>query len=176
MKIKRFFKIVLRAVRMVAFILIAVIFLGNLYLFAAKNILKKEAPTFLRYSASVVLTGSMSGAIEPNDLIITKKQADYNTGDIITFYAEGSTVTHRIVKTSADGYYTKGDANNTADRLPTNKAQVVGKVVLVIPKIGAALAFLRTPGGILCFFGIAALILEWPNIVNGLKKRKQGTN
>ncbi len=172
MKGKRFLRCAGRVLRAAALFLITVLLVGNIYLLAAKNIFGQREPTFFGFSSAVVLTGSMSGSIEPNDIVLTRKQDRYTVGDIITFVSEGSSVTHRIVAVDEKGYHTKGDANNTADALPIDQTAVIGKVILVIPKIGALIQFVRTPLGILCFFGAAALILEFPHIVTGLKIRK----
>ena len=55
----------------------------------------------------MVLTGSMSGTIEPDDLIITRKQSDYMVGDIVMYQTGGTPVTHRIISENEKGYRTK---------------------------------------------------------------------
>ena len=56
-----------------------------------------KAPTVFGCSSAVVLTGSMSGTVEPDDLIITHKQSDYTVGDIVMYQTGGTPVTHRII-------------------------------------------------------------------------------
>lgn len=171
MKIKRVLICVWQALRTVLFVLICLVLIGNIYIAAAKNIFGKTNPAFFGFSSSVVLTGSMSPDIEPNDVVISRRQNGYAVGDVITFYSEGASVTHRIISIDGDEYRTKGDANNTADSLPTKHSSVTGKVILVIPKIGAVIGFIRTPVGIFCFLGAMVLIIELPNIVRRLKKK-----
>lgn len=145
---------------------VAAILLGNLYLLAAEHLFGVRTPTLFGYRSAVVLTGSMSGTIEPDDLIVTKRQQTYAVGDIITFRSGDATVTHRITAIEPEGYRTKGDANTVddpGDAIP--EQQVIGKVILVIPKIGAAIRFCRTPVGMLCLLTAAALILWIPNAV-----------
>ena len=171
MKIKRFLRY---ALRIVVLVLIGFVLIGNIYLVAARNIFGQTNPTFFGFSSSVVLTGSMSPDIEPNDVVISRKQSRYAVGDIITFESEGSSVTHRIVAADEEGYRTKGDANNTADDMPVKQESITGKVISVIPKVGAVIGFIRTPLGILCSFGLAVLIVELPSIIEYLKNKKQG--
>ena len=162
-----------RVLRGLIFALAALLLAGNIYTAVAKNVLGKKSPTVFGFSSSVVLTGSMSGAIEPNDLIITRRQSDYTVGDIITFSSGTSSVTHRIISADGEGYRTKGDANNTADALPVIKSDVIGKVVLIIPKIGAFIGFVQTPAGFLSFLALLVIITELPSAVNYFKKRKE---
>ncbi len=173
MRIKRFLRYVWQTLRIVLLVLITLVLVGNIYLAAARNIFEQTNPTFFGFSSSVVLTGSMSPDIEPNDVVISRKQNNYAVGDVITFESEGSSVTHRIVAADEEGYHTKGDANNTADSQPINKTSVTGKVICVIPNVGAVVGFIRTPLGMLCFLIVTVLIVELPNIVRCLKIKKE---
>lgn len=172
MKFKRFLRYARQVLRMALLVLIGIVLVGNIYLAAARNIFGQSNPTFFGFSSSVVLTGSMSPDIEPNDLVISRKQAGYDVGDVITFESEGTSVTHRIISADEEGYRTQGDANNTADRSPVKPESVTGRVICVIPKVGAVIGFIRTPLGMLCFLGLAVLIAELPNIVNYIKNKK----
>ena len=163
MKTKRFSKTLCRVLRLTLFTVLVAALLGVFYPAAAK--------AFFGFSSSVVLTGSMSPAIEPNDIVLCRRQSGYFVGDIITFEANGSSVTHRIVSVGEDGMRTKGDANNTEDAQPIKQSRVIGKVILVIPRLGAAVGFLKTPLGILCFLGAAVLLFEAPEIVRVLKEK-----
>ena len=59
-------------------------------------------------------------------------------GDIILFSRGDDLIVHRIVAITDDGsYVTQGDANPSRDPLPVPPSKVYGKVVLVIPYIGA---------------------------------------
>lgn len=169
MKIKRLLFIFGKVLKAVLLVFIIVILLSNVYTAAAKKLFGQKNPTFFGFTSSVVLTGSMSPAIEPNDLVITHKQSGYSAGDIITFYSEGSSVTHRIITADTDGYRTQGDANNAADLSPVKDESVTGRVILVIPKIGALFGFVKTPLGMLCFLAAAALLIELPGIINYFK-------
>ena len=173
MRAKRLLRRVGQALRSLLIILIAIPLCGSLYIAAAKHLFGQKNPTFFGFTASIVLTGSMSGAIESNDVVVTRQQDSYAVGDIITFSAEGTSVTHRIAAADGEGYRTKGDANNAADQWPVAQEDVVGKVIFVIPKVGALLTFLRTPLGILCFLGLIVLIAELPGLISSRHTKKR---
>ncbi len=126
-----------------------------------KFIRKSPAPSFFGYSFLVIATGSMSGAIEAGDVVIVKDTGDYETGDIVTYLPPGEnvTVTHRIIRTEGSRYYTKGDANLSEDPEPVYIRQIVGEVVLTIPKVGIFIEWLKTPGGIISAVAFVALVV-----------------
>ena len=110
------------------------------------------------YSAYVIMSGSMEPTIMTRDAIIIKRVDEDNlkVNDIVTYKSEdpyyyGIMITHRVVDiVTVDGkkvYVTKGDDNNTNDRLKVNIDQIYGKVVMVIPKIGYIQGFLATSYG-----------------------------
>ena len=145
MKNKRIIAGARRILHIVPAAVISLLLLCNIYILAARNIFGVKAPTFLGFSGAVVLTGSMSGTIEPDDMILSQRRKDYEVGDIITFVDGRSMVTHRIIEVLPEGYRTKGDANNAPDAgAPVKKEAVVGKVILVIPKIGGVVRFIKT--------------------------------
>lgn len=57
---------------------------------------------------------------------------------------------------------TRGDANNTPDLDVVQANAVVGRVVWAIPYIGSALAFLKTPLGMVILIFTGLCILELP--------------
>jgi len=112
------------------------------------------------YNAYVVLTGSMIPEIMINDVVVTKRKEnkELKTGDIITFISTdprftGMTITHRIINIyidSATGKYsfqTMGDNNPSPDSVLTKGDNVLGQVILKIPKLGYIQQFLATKGG-----------------------------
>jgi signal peptidase len=87
----------------------------------------------------------MRPALEVGDVVIVAKvSADtIKTGDIIQFReAEGITTVHRVVEVrETEGktvFVTKGDDNRAPDPEPVLAANVVGKVIFDIPKVGWA--------------------------------------
>lgn len=140
------------------------------YTLFARKVLKDPAPRILGHTSAVVVSGSMSGAIEMNDMIFTKACDDYAVGDIIMFVIGKSAVTHRIVERTEDGFVTKGDANNAPDPEMVSPDQIVGKVVLVIPKVGLFVGFVQTPAG---FAGVGALLLLISLLPGTFEKKEQ---
>ena len=171
MKTEKALAVLRRSLKILVLVIVGIVLLANLYRLAAREIFKVKSPTVFGYSSAVVLTGSMSGTIEPDDLIITRKQSDYMVGDIVMYQTGGTPVTHRIISENEKGYRTKGDANNADDGTDIPKEDVVGKVVLVIPKIGAAIRLARTPIGMLSLFAAIILIAELPNLIGHIRRK-----
>ena len=103
-----------------------------------------------------ILTQSMYPTIKAGDVVITYKHNDnvYKKGDIITFVSNmngGINITHRVEKvyknTEEISYKTKGDNNNVADTEITKGSNVLGKVVVKLPKVGYVQQFLVTKTG-----------------------------
>ena len=147
MKAKKALTVIRWIWRILLLAVVLLVLLGSLYRIAAQRFFGQTAPTVLGFSSAVVLTGSMADAIQPDDVIITHRQDAYKVGDIVTYQTGTMSVTHRIIAVHENGYRTKGDANNTDDGADIPQDAVVGKVVLVIPKIGAVIRFVRTPAG-----------------------------
>ena len=87
-------------------------------------------------------SGSMTGAINKGDAILTYKEKNINrinVGDIIVFDTRKNTFVHRVVEIEEiDGikyYRTKGDANNTIDNIDIKFEDIKGKVLYRIPYI-----------------------------------------
>jgi len=94
---------------------------------------------------TTVISGSMRPTLDVGDVvIIAKVSADtVKPGDIIQFReAKGVTTVHRVVEIQeSEGqrvFITQGDANSEPDANPVLAANVVGKVIFEIPKIGWA--------------------------------------
>ena len=116
---------------------IGYLFIGMLvalcvYTFIMTDILKKDYANVFGYTYFVVATGSMSGTIEVNDVVIVKLGNEAEVGDIITYKTEdGAFITHRVVKEIGSQLITQGDVNNTEDE-PISNDDMVGTVEMVI--------------------------------------------
>lgn len=152
--------------------LLILIIAANIYLLAARKITDRQNATVFGFSSAVVLSGSMADAIQPNDLIITKSQKTYEIGDIIMFESGSATVTHRIIDRNAEGYITRGDANQTADETPVPPEKVIGRVIAVIPKIGRVISFFATPLGMLILVLALLLAIELPSLARRRNQKK----
>ena len=98
----------------------------------------------LRYTFYEIATGSMEPTLNVKDFIIVKESDKYSVGDIITYKENNSYITHRIIKINGDTLVTKGDANNSEDKI-ISKSEVIGKVVKIIPKGGVIKEIILTP-------------------------------
>ena len=139
-----------------------------------------SAPVFNAY---VVLSGSMLPEIKVKDIVVTKKISAerLEVGDIITFIAPdsrygGISITHRIMDKYYDEsignytYRTKGDANNVADASLVPNSNVLGKVILKIPKLGYLQDLLASKGGLIIVVLIPCLTILSYDIMKVLKK------
>lgn len=145
------------------------ILIANLYLLIAREVMGNRNATFLGFTSAVVLTGSMEETISPNDMVIVHTQKDYKVDDIVMYSTDSSTVTHRIIELKENGYITKGDANNTDDGTIPNE-RIIGKVVLIVPKVGVTISFLLSPLGMLLLLIVLILMIELPLLIRSRKK------
>ena len=168
-------KFLRRAVRYLGIAALAAIVGFNIWQIAARSLFGQELPGLLGYSALAVMSGSMEPAISAGDLLIIHRKAVYQEGDVISFSDNGNYITHRLIGQTDGGFITQGDSNNVPDPEPVYAEQIVGRAVLVIPGLGGALMFLRTPAGILLtgLFVLAAVFLAGP--VGQLRERVFGS-
>ena len=155
-------KVVKKVLSIIAWVLIGIIIIYNIYNFVSIRVFKNELPTVGGYAQLKVISGSMEPTIDIGDMIvINTKYSDYKEKDIITFKdAKGSYVTHRIIEITKDGYATKGDNNNSIDQGYITNDDIVGKFVFRIKFLGVILDSFQNPitmilimimGIILCF-------------------------
>lgn len=110
-----------------------------------------EVPSFFDMDIYIVVSESMSPKINVNDIVLVKKgytNDQYKVGNIITYVrADGEIITHRIEEITKVGllkaYITKGDNNDEPDNFIVNYDQIIGKVVCVMPKLGAIVKLLK---------------------------------
>lgn len=100
--------------------------------FISTVVLHKDYVNIGGYTFFIVASGSMSGTVDVNDMVIVKITDDFQVGDIVTYQAEGYFVTHRIISINKDQIITKGDSNNTEDD-PIGRDKIIGKVVAIFP-------------------------------------------
>ena len=89
------------------------------------------------FSLFQIQSGSMTPEIEIGEIIVVVKKQKYEENDIITYQIKNSYfVTHRIWKITEEGYITKGDSNNIADKIIVKKEQIQGKVIFHSKQLG----------------------------------------
>lgn len=128
----------------------------------------------------LVLSGSMSPEFETNALIFVKEvdTTALKEGDVICYLTNGTAITHRIEEVvTEDGgmrYITKGDANNTIDRLPVYPEQVEGVYIGHIPALGGVAMFMQSTTGMILFI-VCPLILYvlWDVLRRGKDNKKE---
>ena len=127
-----------------------------------KSYTSEEVPDVGGYLPLIVLTDSMYPVIESGDLIIchTEEAENIRVGDVIAFFdpaGNGSSiVTHRVMEVTEQGgqiaWKTKGDNNNTEDRLLVTEDKLVAEYEGTrLAGLGNVALFMQTtPGLIVC--------------------------
>jgi len=119
------------------------------------------------YRSFLVQSGSMEPTIMTGDIVVVHSQPQYFINDTITFFgSDGRIVTHRIIgvsqKEDKTVFTTKGDANRSVDSDVAKPDKIIGKVILVIPKLGYFVNFSKSLPGliILVFIPTFFLVLD----------------
>lgn len=153
---------VLTVIGIILCVILVPVLLINLTLIAKSYINQDEVPSVAGTLPLIVLTDSMYPEIESGDLIIchTEEPENIQVRDVIAFFdpaGNGSTiVTHRVVEvTEQNGvlaWRTKGDNNNTEDRLlvTADKLVAVYEGTRLAGFGNVALFMQSTPGLIVC--------------------------
>ena len=126
----------------------ALIFLGlalgaGMYMIYAEQVLKDPFPMPFGIGFANVVSGSMEPALKKGTLLLVRKKADTEPGDIVVYRSGESMIVHRIISTEGDQIITKGDANETEDP-PVERSQIKGVVMFKIPEIGKGIQWLQT--------------------------------
>ena len=113
-----------------------------------------------------VLSGSMEPTYHTGSLIYVKsvEPQDVHVGDPITFVLNEELVvaTRRVIEIDAENerFYTKGDANESADGSPVHFNNLIGVPVFTIPLLGYVANFVTNPPGMyIALAGVAVLLL-----------------
>ena len=151
-----------------------------------------KVPSVFGYSPMIVLTDSMEGSnndsFNGGDLIFIKtvEAEEVKKGDVISFLdptGNGSTITsHRVVDVINENgkisFKTKGDNNNTEDKLPVPSENLVGAYTgFRIAGAGNIAMFMQTPWGlIICVIVPIILLIAWDAVRRARynKKRQEG--
>ena len=164
--VNRIMKIISSAIFVVLVLLIILIVF---YIVRVNFLASNDKLGEVRINFYTILTQSMYPTIKAGDVVVTYKEDNnkYNEGDVITFVSEqngGITITHRVEEVysvnDSYSYKTKGDNNNAPDNEITSGDNVLGKVVVKVPKVGYIQQFLVSKTG-----WIVAVILPCLGIV-----------
>ena len=120
-----------------------------LYSVITSQIHSKNENYYPKLSIYTIVSPSMTPVINVYDVVVNIKvsnPAKIKVGDIITYVStsstsEGMTITHRVVEVKKDDegnykYLTQGDNNSNPDSLYVEFDKVIGKEILIIPKLG----------------------------------------
>lgn len=112
----------------------------------------------------VVVSGSMVPTLPINSVCFVNTNTDYEdieVGDIIIYrrFSDDLRVIHRVIAITDEGLETKGDANAVSDGISTTADNLVGKMLICIPALGAFITWARTPAGIAVLAVVILLLL-----------------
>lgn len=167
-------KIICRFLRRLLLLILILLSAVCLHQLAACAVSGQKLPSVLGYSSVTVLSGSMEPAFSAGDQLIIRHEAQYEPGDMISFWNDGILITHRLIEQTDKGSITKGDNNNIRDEAPVRPEQIAGRVVLILPRVGNTLLFLRTQKGVQTILFLGLLIWFLPGLIkrmNGYGKR-----
>ena len=163
----------------------------NLTLIIKGAVYPDTPPSVFGVAPMAVTSGSMDGDKEGGfakgslifvDLLSDEEKQELAVGDVVTFRASGTFVTHRVislVREDGDGspvvsVITQGDANDAADSA-TPIENVVGRCTGSIGGLGAFSVFLQTPVGIIVVIGVpiaAYIVYDVVRITLARRKEK----
>jgi signal peptidase len=128
-----------------------------------------------------VQTASMRPLIAPGDAVFVRSVAasTLQDGDVVSYKSPANprrTITHRIIAIdhTAKTLNTKGDAAPRPDTA-INQSQLIGKVSLVVPKMGWLLDALHKPLGLALLIYVPALTIISYEIVKFLRTTRVST-
>ena len=160
---------ILTVVGSVLCVILLPILIINLTLIVKSYTNKDEVPSVSGYLPLIVLTDSMYPEIESGDLIICHpaEAEDIKVRDVIAFFDPAgngaSIVTHRVMEVVyEDGeilFRTKGDNNNTEDRVLVPGEDLVGVYQNRIPNAGHIAMFMQTTAGLIICVVLPIILL-----------------
>lgn len=114
-----------------------------------------------------ITSGSMRPKIPMGSLVILNQIKKISIGDVITFKDGGRIISHRVVgKINNNQFQTKGDANPKPDRNPIKREQIIGRVIISLPKLGRLLMLLKTKVGVILLVIMPGAVLIWEELKN----------
>ena len=178
---------ILTAIGTIMCIILIPVLVINLTLIAKSYINKDEVPSVGGYLPLIVLTDSMVPEIYSGDLIIchTEDAEAIKVDDIIAFFDPAgngtSIVTHRVMEIVDENgkleFRTKGDNNNTEDKLLVPAESLVGVYKTRIAGLGNVAMFMQSSTGlIVCVVLPIVLLVGYDMIRRRLYEKKKDDN
>ena len=170
-------------------IILLPILIINITLIVKSYTNKEAVPDVGGWFPLIVLTDSMYPEIKSGDLIINKTVDPdaVQVGDVISFFdpaGNGTTiVTHRVVEVVDENgalmFRTRGDNNNTDDRLLVDAQDIVGTYRSRIPAAGNIALFMQTTTGLIVCVVMPILLIVGYDIIRRRiyeKSKKEDTD
>lgn len=132
-------------------------------------------PRVSDYQVYNIVSGSMEPEIPMGSMILVVPETAENVekNDIIAFQSEGSVIAHRVRENHlVEGeFITKGDANKEEDLRPIPYEELLGRVQLHVPAVGALmeLASQRTGKIYLLVYALCGVLFHL--LAGSLRKR-----
>lgn len=178
---------ILTAIGTIMCIILIPVLVINLTLIAKSYINKDEVPSVGGYLPLIVLTDSMVPEIYSGDLIIchTEDAEAIKVDDIIAFFDPAgngtSIVTHRVMEIVDENgkleFRTKGDNNNTEDKMLVPAESLVGIYKTRIAGLGNVAMFMQSSTGlIVCVVLPIVLLVGYDMIRRRLYEKKKDDN
>jgi signal peptidase len=108
---------------------------------------------------TIVVSGeSMEPTMHTGDIVFVWPESSYEVGSVVVYRVpegqpgEGTAVIHRVTGHQGNKMILQGDNNDSIDPWNPTADDIVGKRVVLIPKIGIYLAFLRRPAVLASLF------------------------
>ena len=133
----------------------------------------------LGYQVYNVISPSMEPTYSVGDLIYVKTVDPdaVKVGDPITFVLNEELVvaTHRVVRIDAEKrhFYTKGDANETADSSPVHFNNLIGIPQFSIPLLGYVSDYIQHPPGVYVAVTLGAVLIGGAFLPDLIKKKEK---
>lgn len=156
-------------------VILVPILIINCTLIIKSYVNKEEVPNIGGTFPLIVLTDSMYPEIESGDLIICYQENPENIKekDIIAFFDPAgngtSIVSHRVIELVEEDdeikWRTKGDANNTEDKLLVSQDDLVGVYQTRIPAVGNVAIFMQSSTGLIVCVILPIILLVGYDII-----------
>ncbi len=164
-------------------IILIPILIMNITLIIKSHTNKDDVPKIGGYCPLIVLTGSMEPEIKDGDLIIVKQidGNDVKVGDVISFFDPESTnnsvLTHRVTEIIDENgslsFRTKGDANNTEDKMDVPENELVGIYKSRIPGAGNVAMFMQSTAGLIICVILPLILIVGYDIIRRRRYEKE---
>jgi signal peptidase I len=130
-------------------------------------------------TAYVVTHGiSMEPRFHTGDLAIVRAASSYKVGQIVAYHSSllREVVLHRIVGIRGGRYIFKGDNNDFFDPVHPTRSELIGRLWIHLPRVGAVLERFRSPlGAAILAAGIGLLLVGFEKeYVKGRRSRIRG--